>query len=101
MQPVVQQKSGLSLCESEFLGADLGQFSPGPQPSQTQGRVGAASENEVDVFSEVLYKKLHRLAAPIVGCELVVVEHQRYLLRHLAKFVHEPGKYGVDDPRAS
>ena len=54
----------------------------------------------MEVFGEVLHEKLHRLAAPIVGCELVVVEHQRYVLRHLAKLVHEPGKYGVDDPRA-
>jgi hypothetical protein len=38
IQPVVQQKGGFFLCEGEFLGADLGQFSPGPQPSQMQRR---------------------------------------------------------------
>ena len=65
-----------------------------------QRRVGAGCENKVDILREVLHKELHRLAAPIVGRELVVVEHQGYLLRHLAKLVDELGNYGVDDARA-
>ena len=67
--------------EAQVGGADLDQFTAGPEPRQRQQRVGSAADHQVNVRWEVLEQERHAVAEVGPVDQVVVVEHQDHLIR--------------------
>ena len=96
-QLLVEQEFGLLLREGELPGAELVQLPHGPESPQRQRRVGAATDDEVNVLGETLHEEGNGLVGLYLGYELIVIEHQHNPTGQLGELVYEHGERRPDE----
>ena len=78
---LLQQRRRLPGREAQFRGAQLGQLLAGPQPGQSQGRVAAAGQRQVQPWRPVLEQEPERLVHQPRADHVIIIQDQQRLVR--------------------
>ena len=93
---VVEEGGGLVRGETQIVGADLEQLTTRAQATERQRRIGAARDNQVQLWRQVVEQKGHALVNRLGVDQVVVIEHQQDVLRGGADLIEQGPEHRLD-----